>query len=112
MDDKLEIISKIKKSILYIDKLLENYHRNEYILRDRTKNELYDLLKDTYLANLDEGDRKNKQREILAHIKMLDFYLNTAYKKELISSKQYTNIGKHLLEIFKMVKGWIMSTKV
>ncbi|MBS7021158.1 MAG: four helix bundle protein [Firmicutes bacterium] len=112
MDDKLLIITKIKKSVQYVDKFLENYNRNEQTLRDKTKEELYDLLKDTYLANiLERQERINKQKEVLVHIKMLNFYLDSAYKKQLISSKQYTNIGKHMLDVFIMTKAWIKSNQ-
>lgn len=110
MDDKLLIIVRIKKSIQYIDKLLENYHKNEQTLRNNTKKELYALLKTAYAANLEVNeDRVKEQRRMLIELKMINFYLDTAYQKKMISDKQYINIGKHLLDIFVMTKAWIQS---
>lgn len=37
MKDNLLIITRLKKTVTYLDKLLENFNRNENVLRDNIK---------------------------------------------------------------------------
>mgnify|MGYP001625498347 CR=1 FL=1 len=111
MKDELQIIINIKKTILKLDKIVENFNRNESVLRDHIKKEMYKLLKKSYMANLIKEERSLYQKEMLIHIKMLDFYLRNAYKKKLLSQKQLIQFGDHLLQIYKMLVGWIKSEK-
>lgn len=107
MKDELLIITKIKKTILRFNKIVANFPRNETILRDNIKSEMYSLLRNTYFANNFIEERKKYQSLMLVNIKMVDFYINEAYTSKYISSKQYISISSHLLEIFKMIKGWV-----
>ncbi len=107
MKDELLIITKVKKTILRFNKIVANFPRNEITLRDNIKSEMYDLLKNTYLANNFIEDRKRYQNLMLVNIKMVDFYINEAYTSKYISKKQYISISTHLIEIFKMIKGWV-----
>lgn len=112
MNDKLLVITKIKKTIIRLDKILENYNRNENVLRDNIKEKMYALLEHAYMANtFDRGERSLYQKKMLVDVKMIDFYLTTSYHKKLISPKQYTSIGDHLLETFILIQGWIKSEK-
>lgn len=107
MKDELLIITKIKKTILRLNKIISNFPRNEIVLRDGVKSEMYSLLKNAYLANNSIDDRKMYQSLMLVNIKMVDFYMNESYKSKYISEKQYISISTHLIEIFKMIKGWV-----
>ncbi len=107
MKDELLIITKVKKTILRFNKIVANFPRNEIILRDNIKSEMYSLLKNTYLANNFIEERKKYQNLMLVNIKMVDFYINEAHTSKYITDKQYISIGSHLLEIFKMIKGWV-----
>ena len=42
MQDKLLIISKIKKTISYIDNVLVNFPKTEYILKNNISSNFYD----------------------------------------------------------------------
>lgn len=106
MKDKLLIIDKIKKTIIYIDSMLDNYPHRYIELRSNINNSLYELLNNVYLANDKVDDLNNKKRSII-NIKIIDFYLMLSYKKKLISKKKYENLSKHLLEIKNMIYGWI-----
>lgn len=110
MKDNLLIITRLKKTVTYLDKLLENFNRNENVLRDNIKKTMYQLLEDSYSANIYNKEEKiNYQKQMLVHIKMLDFYIQLSYNKKMISSKQYTMIGNHLLDIYVLVQAWIKS---
>ena len=38
---------------------------------------------------------------------MLDYYFNISYKKEIITYKKYKTVSKFLLDIRKMMYGWM-----
>ncbi len=110
MNDKLLIITRIKKTINKIDKITENFSRNENTLRDNIKKTMYNLLEESYMANIVElNNRKFYQQKILIKIKMLDFYFNLAYEKKLITRKQFELVGNNLMDIFVMTRAWIKS---
>lgn len=106
MKDKLLIIDKIKKTIIYVDSMLDNYPHRFIELRSNINNSLYELLNNCYLAN-DGIDVINNKKKSIINIKIIDFYLMLSYKKELISKKKYLGLSKHLLEIKNMIYGWI-----
>ena len=108
MKDNLLIATKVKKTILYLDKLLPNYPKTDLVLRDNIKNEMYLLLRNIYEVNISEkSERFQMKSKILVNIKMLDFYITTSYNKKIISHKIYVNLGTYFLEIYKMTMSWI-----
>lgn len=109
MKDNLLIITKVKKTIMRLDKITDNFSRNEIVLRDNIRTTMYQLLETCYMANLIKEKRYDYQKEVLVKIKMLDFYLNVACSKKLLTSKQLESIGEHLLETFILVQAWIKS---
>ena len=52
MQDKLLIVSKIKKTISYVDNVLINFPNTEYILKNNIVSNFYDLLELIYKANI------------------------------------------------------------
>lgn len=108
MDDKLLIIKKIKLTLIRVDKLVTTYNRSENILRDNIRKTLYELLEESYKANLCyEINRKNSQTNMLIKLQMLDFYFQLSYDKGLISSKKLDSLCKNLLDIFILTKAWM-----
>jgi hypothetical protein len=105
MNDKLLIITKLKKTIEYIDKILDNYPHKYIELKQRLINALYDMLELAYLANNDI-QRYNNQNICIVKLEMIDYYLKLSYKKDIISRKKFESISNHLLEIKKMLFGW------
>lgn len=43
---------------------------------------------------------------------MLNFYLEEALRKELLSNKKFLNYTNHLLELDKMVRSWFTYEKI
>ncbi len=105
MNDKLLIITKLKKTIEYVDKHLDNFPHKHIELKIRIIDALYELLESAYFANIVE-DRYDKQSYCIVKIQMIDYYLKRSYKKEIISKKTYESLSKHLLEINKMLYSW------
>ena len=51
MKDEFYIILSIKKTNTYLFKILENYPKIEYSLKNNLESEMYSLLKNSYKAN-------------------------------------------------------------
>ena len=105
MQDKLLISVKIKKTIEYATKAVDNYPHNYVILKNNIINSFYALLELSYKACLYKDTLYMK--EILIKIKMIEYYIKISCDNKLISFKKFENIGKYLLEINKMVNVWI-----
>lgn len=109
MQDKLLIISKIKKSIIYIQNVLINFPNTEYVLKNNIIDSYYELLELVYKANIHKDIFYMK--ESIVKIRMIEYYIKTSLEKKIISFKKYENIGKHLLEINKMINTWALNEK-
>lgn len=104
MHDKLLIANKIKKTIIYIETMTNNYPKTEYILKNKILDKSYILLELVYKANIYKDI--SFMKEILVNIRMLEFYIKKSYDKKLITIRKYEIVGNHLLEINKMVNSW------
>lgn len=109
MQDRLLIVIKIKKTIEYVDKVLINYPKVEYVLRNNIINTFYMLLENIYRSNIYKDI--NYMKESIVNIKMIEYYIKISLDKELISYKKFDNIGKYLLEINKMINSWLINEK-
>lgn len=109
MQDKLLIITKIKKSISYIENTLTNFPNTEYVLKNNIISSYYTLLELIYKANIHKDIFY--MRESIIKIRMIEYYIKTSLDKKIISFKKYENIGKHLLEINKMINAWAVNEK-
>ncbi len=112
MKDELVLVKDIKKTILYVDKMLINFPRSEKILRDKISNTSFEILELVYFSNLLEiHERIIYQKKIISKIKMLDFYFKIACDKKYISYKKYMKLGSFLLNMIKQIHGWIRYEK-
>lgn len=109
MQDKLLIITKIKKTIEYTDKVLINYPKVEYVLKNNIIDTFYSLLKNIYRANIYKDI--NYMKESIVNIRMIEYYIKISLDKKIISFKKFENMGKYLLEINKMINSWILYEK-
>lgn len=109
MQDKLLISIKIKKTIDYVLKVVNNYPHSYVYLKNNIINSFYNLLELSYRANLYKDI--NYMKEILIQMKMIEYYIKISCDNKLISYKKFENIGVYLLEINKMVNSWIKNEK-
>lgn len=105
-EDKLLIITRLKKTYEYVLKSLENYPHKYLELKQHIDSTLFEMIELCYIANNGCEVEKNKIL-VLSKLSMVDYYLKLSYKNEVISKKKYESIAKHLLEIKLMVKSWL-----
>lgn len=109
-EDRLLIITKLKKTYEYILKTLENFPHKYLELKHNIDKEILEMLELCYIAN-NGYDRNKNQIICLSKLSMTDYYLKLSYKEKIISKKKYESISKHLLEIKLMLKSWIESNE-
>ena len=102
--EKLLIASTTRKTIRYIERTIVNIPNKHMVLKNKIIESCYSILENVYRANIfqDIDDKK----EIIVNINMLNFYLEEALRKELITSKKFESYVKHLIEIDKMTRSW------
>ena len=103
--DNAKIVLRLKKTIIYVDKILDNFPKKELVLKQGISNSLYECLEysyDVYYSN-----DINIIRTILTKLKMIDFYLKISFDKNIISRKNISNLGIHLRDITNMYYGWL-----
>lgn len=112
-EEKFKVIQFIRNLIVNIDKNLENFPKKDIELKNRIRNNSYDILEIAYQANYIEDKVKKKEliEIIIAKIKVVDFLLNLCYDKKIINSKRYVKFGESLDNIIKYLTGWIKSIK-
>ena len=105
-EDRLLIITKLKKTYEYILKSLVNYPHKYLELKNHIDRNMLDIIELCYIANNGYNKKKN-QIICLSKLSMVDYYLKLSYKQEIISKKKYESIAMHLLEIKLMLKSWL-----
>lgn len=103
--ENLIIAREARKTIRYIEKNTENFPNKNRILKDRIIDSCYNILENIYRANLFQD--KNDKKEIIVNIQMLNFYIEEALKKDLLTNKKFISYTNHLLQIDKMVRSWL-----
>ena len=111
-EEKFKVIQFIREFIIKVDTELENYPKKDIEIKNKIRNESYNLLEISYEAN---GTINNERRiELLekgiAKIKVIDFLLNLSYDKQIISGKKYLKLGSKLEDIIKYITGWSKKT--
>ena len=107
--ERLLIASTTRKTIRYIERNISNLPNNNIVLKNKIIESCYSILENVYRANIFQ-DVDNK-KEIIVKINMLNFYLEEALRKDLISSKKFESYVNHLLEIDKMTRSWFLYEK-
>lgn len=103
--ENLIIVREARKTIRYIEKNTENFPNKNRILKDRIIDSCYNILENIYRANLFQD--KNDKKEIIVNIQMLNFYIEEALRKDLLTNKKFISYTNHLLQIDKMVRSWL-----
>ena len=105
MQDKFLIALKIKKTIEYVKKTVDNYPHGYVVLKNNIMDSFYTLLRLSYKASIYK--EINIMKDIIVELKMIEYFIKVSYKYELISFKKFENVGKYLLELNAMVSSWI-----
>lgn len=108
MKENLIIVTRVKKTIEYLDTIITNFPNKEIVLRNELSKKCYQLLESSYYAKHSKIEDKYKyQLDMIVNIKMIDYYLKRSMDKNIISFKKYSKVGNHLLELTKMIHTWI-----
>lgn len=112
MKDNFRVILDIKRTIVYLDKIVINFPNTDRVLRDNIMRSIYNVLEFSYIANeINDYNRIIYQKKIIMNIKMIDFYFSLALNKKYISYKKYSKISNVLLNNLKQIYGWIKYEK-
>ena len=97
-EEKFKVIQYIRELIIYIDNNLDNFPKKDIELKNRIRNNSYDLLELAYLANTSKNLMRKEEllEQIIGKIKIIDFLLNLCYGKEIINSKKYLKFGNKM----------------
>ena len=107
--ENLIIARQARKTLRFIEKNTHNFPNEYKVLKDRIISTSYDILKWIYRANVFQ--EKEDKKEVIVQIQMLNFYLEEALRKELLSNKKFLSYTNHLLELDKMVRSWFSYEK-
>lgn len=110
-EEKFKVINFIRELIINIDNELENFPKKDIEIKNRIRNNTYDLLEVAYYANNVSNVEKKitALEEAIAKIKVIDFLINLCYDKKIINSKKYYKLGEKSDDIVKYLIGWIKS---
>ncbi len=110
-EEKFKVINNIRELLVIIDNELDNFPKKDIEIKNRIRNNSYDLLEIVYYAN-NTNDTNKKIIELekaIAKIKIIDFLLNLSYDKKIINSKKFFKFGQKIDDIVKFLIGWIKS---
>lgn len=109
--EKFKVIEYIRILVLNIDKNMDNFPRKDIEIKNRIRNNSYDLLEIVYEANSVENVQRKKEllEKAIAKIKIIDFLLNLCYDKQIINQKRYFKFGETMDDIIKYINGWYKS---
>ena len=102
--ENLIIAREARKTIRYIEKNTENFPKKNRVLNDKIISCCYSILENIYRANIFQD--KSDKKEIIVNIQMLNFYIEEALRKDLLTNKKFESYTNHLLQIDKMVRSW------
>ena len=108
--EKFIIARKTRTTIRFIEKCVHNFPNEYKVLKNRIIDCCYAILEYIYRANIFQDISEKK--EVIVRIQMLNFYLEEALRKELISKKKFINYNNHLIEIDSMVRVWFKYEKI
>ena len=106
-NNDFKILQKYKIFLMNLDNSLENIPRKDMYFKDRIKNVSLDVLKDILLCSYDTSSVSLYRTSIKANIALLDFMLERLLLKKYISEKNLYKLATDLVEINKMVNGWL-----
>ena len=107
--ENLIIARCARKTLRFIEKNTENFPKKYSVLKNKIIESCYKILECIYRANIFQD--KEDKKEIVVHIQMLNFYLEEALRKDLLSASKFMNYSKHVIELDKMVRAWFIYEK-
>lgn len=104
-NNDFKILIKYKEFLNELDRYLENVPRKDMYFKDKIRREALNNLEIIMLASIDNN--KALYPFIKSKIGFLDFMLERLFNKRYISEKALYSLSQRLVEINKMVNGWL-----
>lgn len=105
-NNDFKILSKYKEFLLELDNVLENVPRKDMFYKDKIKEVGIELLNEIIESSYSD-DKLSYFASIKTKISVIDFELERFYNKKYISLKAVNSLGLKLVEINKMLKGFL-----
>ena len=82
--EKFKILQFIRELLLMIDKDMDNFPNKDIELKNRIRNNSYDILELAYIANttVEVSNKKEMLLKMIAKLKIIDFLLNLTFDKK------------------------------
>lgn len=114
MNSNYSLLNKTKLTIIYINKQIINFPKSERVLKDNIEKNMYEIIELIYFYYLNDVKRIKQKylKDLVVELSMLDFYINMAFEKRIISKKRLESIVNFIIEIRKIVYGIIRNDKV
>lgn len=113
-DKEMAVFTHAKKLSEYIFVITEKSPKKfRWSIIARLQNASVELIENLYRANFerDEESRIKFQKCAAVNIKLIDFYAETARKKQAITVRQTAVLARQIAETEKLLNGWVRSTK-
>lgn len=112
-DKEMAVFTHAKKLSEYIFVITEKSPKKlRWSIISRFQNASVDLVEHLYRANFERDQvRESFQKSALVDLCLIDFYAETARRKQAINGRQTAVIARQLAEMRKLLNGWIKSTK-
>ena len=107
INNEFKLLHKYKQFIKELDNLLENIPRKDYFYKDKIRQVSNYILEFILICNCDTSNINYYKTNIKGNIAYLDFLLDRLYDMRYINEKNLYNITTKLIEINKMVTGWL-----
>ncbi len=110
----MAVFTHAKKLSEYIFVITEKSPKKlRWSIISRLQNTSVEIIEFLYRANFEreEEQRISFQKRAAVGLKLLDFYAETARKKQGITIRQTEVIARQIHETTKLLNGWVKSTK-
>lgn len=107
-NNEFKVLIKSKDFLIKLDKILENVPRKDMYYKDKLRNVCDNLLENIFECSYElDNNFNNYYKKIKANIAQIDFMLDRLYTNKYINSTTLYRIGTDLVEINKLVTGWL-----
>lgn len=106
--EELAVFTCAKKLAEYVFLITEKSPKKyRWNIISKLQNKAVEIVEFLYQANFEKDDeRLFFQKKAGVHLRLLDFYAETAQKMQAITLKQTFQIAKQILEVRKLLGGW------
>ena len=113
-NEKFLLLKEAKRLFIYSDiYVYDNFPKSKKHLKIIYFDEINELLNNIILANSSENNiRKKYQNNALLNLSMLDFLITYFYDFNIITKKRYVSAVRIMLNIKKLLNGWINETSI